>query len=263
MHGHLIAEAVLMVSGVNGASRFVILAGCSGKPSSRVKKQPTFLHDVVKQLKEDNFNPEVTQMIDKIVKKRKECKKAMKNALPEKVVILDIQQKSYKIVANSIYGCLGFKNNRFYSKHLAALVTRKGREALMRGRDIVENRGVFRVIYGDTDSLMIQPVSFTKESNFDKILELREFANDLKKEINRAYANLEIDIDGIYKPLILLQKKKYVANKLTNYEDIIFSNTKVEPKFTIEYKGIEVVRRDGCPISRAVLKNVIDILMKG
>jgi DNA polymerase elongation subunit (family B) len=32
-----------------------------------------------------------------------------------------------------------------------------GREALLRAKDIVDSMGGVRVIYGDTDSLMIQP----------------------------------------------------------------------------------------------------------
>lgn len=81
----------------------------------------------------------------------------MKNANAERAIILDIQQKCYKLVANSIYGCLGFSISRFYSKHLAALITRMGRQALLRAKDIVSSTNGVRVIYGDTDSLMIQP----------------------------------------------------------------------------------------------------------
>ena len=43
-------------------------------------------------------------------------------------------------------------------------------------------------------------------------------ADDLKTRINKEYTNLEIDIDGIFKPLILLMKKKYVARKLNNFD---------------------------------------------
>jgi DNA polymerase elongation subunit (family B) len=57
--------------------------------------------------------------------------------------------------------------------------------------------------------------------------------------------NLEIDIDGIFKPIILLMKKKYVANKLVNF-DKIMARIDHKPEFQLEYKGIEVVRRDGC-----------------
>jgi len=48
---------------------------------------------------------------------------------------------------------------------------------------------------------------------------------------------LEIDVDGIFKPLILLMKKKYVANKLTNYDRII-AGMDHNLTFNTEYKGI-------------------------
>ena len=79
-----------------------------------------------------------------------------KTTNPAEFFILEIQQKCYKVVANSIYGCLGFSISRFYSMPLAALITKKGRDSLMSARDIVSKRGGAKVIYGDTDSLMIQ-----------------------------------------------------------------------------------------------------------
>ena len=60
----------------------------------------------------------------------------------------------------------------------------------------------------------------------DKLRVLKKIADELKSEINKQYTFLEIDIDGIFKPLILLMKKKYVANKLSNFEDILVGASK-------------------------------------
>lgn len=78
----------------------------------------------------------------------------------------------------------------------------------------------------------------------------------MKKNINKEYVNLEIDVDGIFKPLILLMKKKYVARKLTNYDRVI-AGIDQKLDFNIEYKGIEVVRRDGFELARKFLKHTL------
>ena len=54
-----------------------------------------------------------------------------KNLTEDQKLQLDIRQKALKLTANSMYGCLGFANSRFYAKTLAALITQIGRESLM------------------------------------------------------------------------------------------------------------------------------------
>jgi DNA polymerase elongation subunit (family B) len=51
-------------------------------------------------------------------------------------------------------------------------------------------------------------------------------------------------------------KKKYVARKLNNFDQVL-SGKDTELNFTIEYKGIEVVRRDGFELQRKFLRRTL------
>jgi len=57
------------------------------------------------------------------------------------------------------------------------------------------------VIYGDTDSIMI-------DSNTRDLPEAERIAQQVKAEVNKLYRLLEIDVDGIFKSMLLLKKKK-------------------------------------------------------
>ncbi|CAH3162715.1 unnamed protein product, partial [Porites evermanni] len=151
--------------------------------------------------------------IRKLVERRRQVKGMMKNLNREtdQYIQYDIRQKALKLTANSMYGCLGFSHSRFYAKPLAALVTSKGREILMKTKELVQNMGL-DVIYGDTDSIMIN-------TNSNDLGEVRKIGNKVKNEVNKLYRLLEIDIDGIFKSMLLLKKKKYAAISISENED--------------------------------------------
>jgi len=91
-----------------------------------------------------------------LVEKRKLVKNQIKGERdPVKLGQLDIRQKALKLTANSMYGCLGFSSSRFHAQAIAALITRTGRETLLKTKEIAEERLGFNVVYGDTDSIMI------------------------------------------------------------------------------------------------------------
>jgi DNA polymerase alpha subunit A len=235
-----------------------------GQPDNPENDQLEVMFSNVKSCKKREDWGFLPELIHFVVEQRKNCKKKIKKTnKPEEIMILDLQQKCYKVVANSIYGCLGLSVSRFYSMPLAALITKKGRESLLSAKDIVTKKGGMNVIYGDTDSLMIQPLTFSSDENLkeiDKIMLVKKAADEHKADINKLYTVLEIDIDGVFKPLILLMKKKYVANKLMNFDEIL-TRLSHEPKFHLECKGIETVRRDGCKLARDTLEKVINILV--
>ncbi|XP_054863251.1 DNA polymerase alpha catalytic subunit isoform X4 [Amphiprion ocellaris] len=175
--------------------------------------------------------------IRKLVERRKQVKQLMKqqDVNPDLYLQYDIRQKALKLTANSMYGCLGFSYSRFYAKPLAALVTHKGREILMHTKDMVQKMNL-EVIYGDTDSIMIN-------TNSKSLEEVFKLGNKVKAEVNKLYKLLEIDIDGVFKSLLLLKKKKYAALVVEQHGEGRYSVKQ-------ELKGLDIVRRDWCDLAK-------------
>ncbi|XP_037088762.1 DNA polymerase alpha catalytic subunit-like [Pollicipes pollicipes] len=183
--------------------------------------------------------------IKKLVERRREVKKLMKDPKtnPEDTLQLDVRQKALKLTANSMYGCLGFESSRFYAKHLAALITAKGRDILLQTKSLVERMDL-EVVYGDTDSIMIN----SRQLNFDQVMEL---GKEIKREVNKLYKLLELDVDGLYRYMLLLKKKKYAAVAASRGPDGVI-------QYTRELKGLDIVRRDWSKISASCGMYVID-----
>lgn len=86
--------------------------------------------------------------------------------------------------------------------------------------------------------------------------------NNIKREINKQYNMLEIEVDGLFKPLLLLKKKKYASLKLENLAQIM-ANPNAIPLFTKEIKGLDMVRRDWCNLSKTVSDFALDQILSG
>jgi DNA polymerase alpha subunit A len=184
-----------------------------------------------------------------LIQRRSVVKKMLKKETdPEMKKTLDVRQKALKLTANSMYGCLGFSQSRFYAAPIAALVTSQGREILQRTVDLATGLGL-DVIYGDTDSIMIY-------TGCDDLAKVKELGRKVKKEVNKHYKLLEIEIDGVFKSMLLLKKKKYAALIATEKKD---GTIEIEK----ETKGLDMVRRDWCGLSKDVGHFVLDHVLSG
>ena len=98
--------------------------GASDAPQSWIPPLPT------PPEKADDMAP-LPRLIRALVMRRRQVKKMLASEKDaEKKEQMNIKQMALKILANSMYGCLGFSNSRFYAQPLAALVTSQGRDIL-------------------------------------------------------------------------------------------------------------------------------------
>ncbi|KNE67086.1 DNA polymerase (pol2) [Allomyces macrogynus ATCC 38327] len=194
-----------------------------------------------------NAESVLPRLIKTLVDRRRQVKSLMKGkCTPAELAQYDIRQMALKLTANSMYGCLGFTFARFYCKPLAALITQQGREILQSTVDLASANHM-HVIYGDTDSIMI-------DTSTDDLAQVKALGRQLKDLVNKRYRQLEIEMDGFFERMLLLKKKKYAALKVDENRDGSLTRK-------LETKGLDVVRRDWCGLSHVVSEYVLEQLL--
>lgn len=192
------------------------------------------------------------KVIGRLLDRRKSVKQLLKKERdPERKKSLDIRQKALKLIANSMYGCLGFPNSRFYCKPIAFSITALGRENLKKAAEKAEevigvNNQTLTVIYGDTDSIMID--TGIKYNGKESVNLAMGKGREIKKLCNKLYKKMFLELDDVFSKMLLLRKKKYAALKVEG------------DKMIREVKGLDQVRRDWSLISSETSNNVLNFL---
>uniref|UniRef100_A0A336LYV6 DNA polymerase n=1 Tax=Culicoides sonorensis TaxID=179676 RepID=A0A336LYV6_CULSO len=192
------------------------------------------------------------QMLKEILDTRLMVKQSMKIHKTNKVLqrVLHSRQLGLKLIANVTYGYTAANfSGRMPCVEVGDSVVSKGRETLERAIKFVEANKEWRaeVVYGDTDSLFILLPGRDRASAFIIGQEIAEAVTEDNP------TPIKLKFEKVYQPCILQTKKRYVGYM---YE----TPDQIDPIY--EAKGIETVRRDGCPIVAKTLEKTLRILFE-
>ncbi|KAJ3323269.1 DNA polymerase zeta [Boothiomyces sp. JEL0866] len=163
---------------------------------------------------------------------------------------LNAKQEGLKLVANVMYGYTAASfSGRMPCIEIADAIVSSARYTLERSIDMVNqsSRWSSSVVYGDTDSLFVHMPNIPKELAFD-------YGYEIVESVTRANPMpVKLKFEKVYFPSILLAKKRYVGFSYENKTD-------VDPVF--DAKGIETVRRDGCPLVAKMVESCLKLLFR-
>lgn len=192
----------------------------------------------------------VPRILEELMRRRGLAKKKMERAKDEnKRKVYYAEQWALKIMANAFYGHMGYARARIYDIRIANAITASGRDMIHKTKDMVEREFGHRVVYGDTDSVMVK-------MDFDDMEKIKEEADKISEYItDKLPGVMELEFEKVFKRFLPLTKKRYVAWKFELSSD--------GWKEGIEMKGIETVRRDWCELVGDTMREIIDIIVKG
>ncbi len=184
-------------------------------------------------------------ILDLLVKQRAEVKKLYKK--DKGSIFLGSRSQALKITSNSFYGYLGYARSRWYSRECASSVTAYGRQYIHNTIEQAESSG-FRVIYGDTDSIVMLLGGKSKE-------EATSFVAEFNKKLP---GSMELELEDFYRRGIFVGKKTEkgtITGAKKKYALITESGY-------IKIRGFELVRRDWSKVARDTQRKVLETILK-
>jgi len=192
--------------------------------------------------KKDGTKGVLCQILEEVLKKRKETKKLMAAAEAEGnyflAAIYDGLQLAYKITANSLYGQVGAPTSPIYMKELAASTTATGRKMLELARDFIEGT------FGEIVNLCLND----KDSYYEFMKDL--FKNVPPHKFVEPKANRKIMMDYIdyfYSKTNQLLNSNYKVKPRVIYGDSVTPDTPIlllNTSGNVEIKTIQQIGKD-------------------
>ncbi|OXV06557.1 hypothetical protein Egran_05674 [Elaphomyces granulatus] len=192
----------------------------------------------------------LSQILEELLSARKRAKKELAvETDPFKKAVLNGRQLALKISANSVYGITGATVGKLPCLAIASSTTSYGRQMIEKTKDEVEARYVIangychdaKVIYGDTDSVMVK----FGVKTLDEAMKLGQEAADYVS--SKFVKPIKLEFEKVYFPYLLINKKRYAGLYWTN----------AQKYDKMDSKGIETVRRDNCRLVQTVIETVL------
>jgi len=186
----------------------------------------------------------VPTILEILINQRAEVKKAYKKDPTN--IALGSRSQALKILANSFFGYMGYARSRWYSRECAASITAYGRYYIQKTISEAEKQG-FKVLYGDTDSVVLIMENKTKEDALN-------FMKSINDELPEA---MNLELEDFYVRGVFVGKKtsKDLKGAKKKYALLSESNR-------IKIRGFELVRRDWSKIARETQQKVLESILK-
>ncbi|THU57353.1 hypothetical protein C4D60_Mb03t02620 [Musa balbisiana] len=212
-------------------------------PAESINKTPSGEVFVKSELQK-GILPEI---LEELLAARKRAKADLKEAKdPFEKAVLDGRQLALKISANSVYGFTGATIGQLPCLEISSSVTSYGRQMIEHTKKLVEEKFTIsggydrnaEVVYGDTDSVMVQFGEPTVEAAMKLGREAAEYIT------GTFIKPIRLEFEKVYYPYLLISKKRYAG----------LYWTKPDTFDKMDTKGIETVRRDNC----LLVKNLVN-----
>ena len=215
-------------------------------PSWKVLTPPNNVHYIDHSI----YEGIIPRILTRLYNKRVEFKRLMKEAENSSDKdFYDAAQYATKILLNSIYGFTGAQSSRFFDPRIANSVTSIGRETIKLTQKTAESMLPCKVIGGDTDSIFLK---LFKEDTPEGGLRASNIIHSAM--LGLLPPPMEIDFEAFAKRALLFQKKRYCM--------WIFEPSKEGFKDKMKVRGIELRRRDWCPLVGETMGIVLDLILK-
>ncbi|KAM4531546.1 DNA polymerase delta catalytic subunit [Odontesthes bonariensis] len=182
------------------------------------------------------------EILENLLSARKRAKAELKKETdPFKKQVLDGRQLALKISANSVYGFTGAQVGKLPCLEISQSVTGFGRQMIEQTKQLVESKYTLsngyqadaKVIYGDTDSVMVKLGVATVKETMDIGREAAEWVS------SHFTPPIKLEFEKVYYPYLLINKKRYAG---------LYFSSRSDMHDKMDCKGIETVRRDNCPL---------------